>query len=297
MPTDTAVRCLLAVARRDSFTKAAEELYMTRQAVSQQIAALEKELGVKLFTRTTAKVTPTPAGELYIRFFDETLRHWDTLRRKVDAIQTREGELVRVGCLYATDLGDRVLELTERSRSRGRAFDISWERREAHELLELLLDDKFDVAFVFDKAFERFRNRDKVDHFTFERGQAMVTVRRGYPVARPEATAKDFEHEPCFLAEGMQHNEQARAEFLDEFAACGIHFTNVRVVPNRETLQTMVETGRGFTICMNLERFTQSPNLVTYPIERYQNIYCVWRRSENRPQVLEFVKAMRGGES
>lgn len=55
MPTDTAVRCLLAVARRDSFTKAAEELYMTRQAVSQQIAALEKELGVKLFLYNTAK--------------------------------------------------------------------------------------------------------------------------------------------------------------------------------------------------------------------------------------------------
>lgn len=54
MPSDVSVRCLLASARYGSFTKAAEELYMTRQAVSQQIAALERELGAKLFDRTTA---------------------------------------------------------------------------------------------------------------------------------------------------------------------------------------------------------------------------------------------------
>ena len=63
MPSEVSVRCFLSVARHDSFTKAAGELYMTRQAVSQQIAALEKELGVKLFSRTTARVTPTPVGD------------------------------------------------------------------------------------------------------------------------------------------------------------------------------------------------------------------------------------------
>ena len=294
MPSEVSIRCLLSAARHDSFTKAAEELYMTRQAVSQQIAALEKELGFRLFDRTTARISPTPVGELYIRFFTDALRQWDDTRQKAKSILTREGDIVRVGCLHATDLGDRVLRLTEHSRSRGRAFDISWERREVHELLDLLLEGKFDVAFVFDEAYRKLRDKDKLDQFTFDRGQAVIAVRDSHPLVRPGATAKDFENAPCYLAEGMQHNEQSKAEFLQGFAACGLYFTDVRVVPNRETMQTMVETGKGFTVCTDLERFTHYPNIVTYPIERYQNIYCVWRRSESKPQVLAFIGAMRG---
>ena len=294
MPSEVSIRCLLSAARHDSFTKAAEELYMTRQAVSQQIAALEKELGFKLFDRTTARISPTPVGELYIRFFTDAIRQWDDTRQKAESILTREGETVRVGCLHATELGDRVLELTEHSRSRGRAFDISWERREVHELLDLLLDGKFDVAFVFDEAYRKLRDKDKLSHFTFDRGQAVIAVRSSHPLAAPGATAKDFENAPCYLAEGMQHNEQSKAEFLQGFASCGLHFTDVRVVPNRETMQTMVEAGNGFTVCTDLERFTRFPNISTYPIQRYQEVYCVWRRAETRPQVLAFVDAMRG---
>ena len=89
---------------------------MTRQAVSQQIAALERELGAKLFDRTTAKVIPTPVGELYIRFFNDALRQWEEVQRKAESILRREGETIRIGCLYATDLGDRVLEKVEHSR-------------------------------------------------------------------------------------------------------------------------------------------------------------------------------------
>ena len=53
MPSDVSIRYLLTAARYNSFTKTAEELYMTRQAV---IASLERELGAKFFDRTTSIV-------------------------------------------------------------------------------------------------------------------------------------------------------------------------------------------------------------------------------------------------
>ena len=48
--------CFLTIAEHLSFTKAAELLHVTQPAVGQQIQSLEKELGVKLFTRTTRSV-------------------------------------------------------------------------------------------------------------------------------------------------------------------------------------------------------------------------------------------------
>ena len=51
-----------AVARHLSFSRAAEELLLTQPAVSQQVRALEDEVGVPLFDRTGGRVTLTPGG-------------------------------------------------------------------------------------------------------------------------------------------------------------------------------------------------------------------------------------------
>jgi LysR family glycine cleavage system transcriptional activator len=62
MPSLTALRAFEAVARHESFTRAAEELFVTQGAVSHQVRRLEDELGLKLFDRKHRHVTLTPAG-------------------------------------------------------------------------------------------------------------------------------------------------------------------------------------------------------------------------------------------
>jgi DNA-binding transcriptional LysR family regulator len=52
-----------AVARHRHFTRAAEELYVTQPALSQQVRRLERELGLELLKRTSAGVELTPAGQ------------------------------------------------------------------------------------------------------------------------------------------------------------------------------------------------------------------------------------------
>ena len=56
-----------AVVRCQSFTKAADECYISQSAISQQIQALEKDLGVKLLIREGRKISLTPAGEYFYR--------------------------------------------------------------------------------------------------------------------------------------------------------------------------------------------------------------------------------------
>jgi LysR family transcriptional regulator, transcriptional activator of the cysJI operon len=57
-----------AVAEQRSFRKAAEELYLTQPAVSLQIKALEEDLGVQLFDRTSAQASLTPAGTILLGY-------------------------------------------------------------------------------------------------------------------------------------------------------------------------------------------------------------------------------------
>src|SRR5437763_11917151 len=57
----------LAVAREQSFTRAATKLGVSQSALSQTIRGLEARLGIRLLTRTTRRVAPTEAGERLLR--------------------------------------------------------------------------------------------------------------------------------------------------------------------------------------------------------------------------------------
>ncbi|MCW2239842.1 LysR family transcriptional regulator [Azospirillum canadense] len=57
----------LAVAREQSFTKAAAKLGVSQSALSHTVRHLEERLGIRLLTRTTRSVSPTDAGERLLR--------------------------------------------------------------------------------------------------------------------------------------------------------------------------------------------------------------------------------------
>lgn len=60
------LECFISVAEHLNFSRASEELKITQPAVSHQIRALEDELGVKLFSRTSKSVTLTEEGIMFL---------------------------------------------------------------------------------------------------------------------------------------------------------------------------------------------------------------------------------------
>ena len=65
LPALNALKTFEAAARHESFTRAAEELSVTQGAVSQQVKALEAELGVRLFNRERQRLVITESGRQY----------------------------------------------------------------------------------------------------------------------------------------------------------------------------------------------------------------------------------------
>lgn len=66
LPSLNALKAFEATARHESFTKAADELCVTQGAVSQQVKALEDDLGVRLFGRERQRLAITEAGQFYL---------------------------------------------------------------------------------------------------------------------------------------------------------------------------------------------------------------------------------------
>lgn len=81
------LRIFRAVAERMSFSGAAESLYLTQPAVSLQVRALERSLGVRLFDRTGGRLALTPAGEALLRSATTILNAEDEARRVLDELR------------------------------------------------------------------------------------------------------------------------------------------------------------------------------------------------------------------
>ncbi len=81
-----------AAARTLSFTKAAEELFITQSAVSRQIKALEDHLGLKLFERRPRSLTLTENGQALYRIATDVLHRLQTATDRLKA-ETRARQL------------------------------------------------------------------------------------------------------------------------------------------------------------------------------------------------------------
>ncbi|BCW88554.1 Glycine cleavage system transcriptional activator [Alphaproteobacteria bacterium SO-S41] len=93
LPSLDSLRAFEAVSRHLSFTSAAAELFVTQSAVSQRIVALEAELGVKLFLRSTRRLVLTGEGETLAAGVRRGLHE---IADAMGALRRRKGMALRV---------------------------------------------------------------------------------------------------------------------------------------------------------------------------------------------------------
>ena len=92
----------LEIARQRSFTKAAAHLHITQPTISQQIAKLEEELGVRLFYRDARGISPTPEGVLFLKRAKQILALKEDLKRELFERVVGMGETLTIGATPIT---------------------------------------------------------------------------------------------------------------------------------------------------------------------------------------------------
>jgi LysR family nitrogen assimilation transcriptional regulator len=93
------IRAIIAVCEESSFTRAAARENATQSGISQHVAAAERTLGVKLFERSAAGVTPTPAGQRYYKRCIEAIGQLANATEEVRGFATRVSGDLRIGLI------------------------------------------------------------------------------------------------------------------------------------------------------------------------------------------------------
>jgi LysR family transcriptional regulator, glycine cleavage system transcriptional activator len=137
------LRAFEAVARRLSFSEAADELHVTQSAVSRQIKGLEDELGAPLFVRGTRHVEVTQAGLVLLRTVEPWLAKLDAGVRQIRSVRSRKRVNVTTFASFASLWLLPQLEAFQRAHP---DIDI---RVSAYDALVDLDDPELDIALRY----------------------------------------------------------------------------------------------------------------------------------------------------
>jgi DNA-binding transcriptional LysR family regulator len=182
-----ALRVFREVARRGSFGQAAQALAYTPPAVSQRIAALEREHGVRLFERSPRGVWPTPAGRLLLGHADGLLQGAEAARADLAAAAEFRRGRIRLG-VFATAAAGFVADALRAIRARTE-IEVDVLEGEPYRLLPRVAMRELDLAVVF----------------SYQGQPASITFEGGASVDESRLTLIALGQEPLLLVVGRDH--------------------------------------------------------------------------------------------
>ncbi|MFF4363208.1 LysR family transcriptional regulator [Streptomyces sp. NPDC001604] len=137
----------VAVAETRHFTRAADLVHVAQPSLSQQIKALERELGADLFLRARGNITLTDAGEALLPLARRILADADTARHEVqELVQLRSGR-VRLGATPSLCTG-LLPDVLRAFHDRYPGIRLLIEEGGSHDLVRELARGALDLALV-----------------------------------------------------------------------------------------------------------------------------------------------------
>ena len=141
------LRYVLAVARTRNFTRAAEQCFVVQSALSHQIKALEQELGVTLFARTSRRVELTDAGAAFLPAARASLEAAERAAADAAATAGRIRGTLTIGVIPTVTAVDIPAALRDFHRAHP-AVRIALRSGGSDELMTAIGDGEVDVAVL-----------------------------------------------------------------------------------------------------------------------------------------------------
>ncbi|WP_037873140.1 LysR family transcriptional regulator [Streptomyces sp. NRRL S-37] len=276
------MRYVVAVAETRNFTRAAERCFVVQSSLSHRIAGLERELGVKLFARSSRRVELTPAGAAFVAGARECLAAADRAAADAAAAAGLVRGRLAVGVIVTTAAVD-VPELLQRYRARHPDVHVALRSGRSDDLAAAVRDGDLDIAFLGMPESER---PSGVECVVLARDEHVLVVPAGHRLAGVSGVTLREIADETFV--DFVSGTPARAQSDQAFAAAGL----VRQVAYEAGVVELITRliGRGLGIALLPSAFIRpraadTPGLALVPVadgpRRVE--YLVWNRFNPGP--------------
>ena len=269
------LRVLREVAERGSFSAAAETLYVSQSAVSQQVAALEAEVGVPLLVRLRGGPSLTEAGELLVSHADAAICRLEQAERELAQLAGLEAGEIRVAS-FPSASGTIVVAAASAFRERHPDIRLSMAEGEPEATIPELKRGRHDIAVVYDFELTPFEADRDLELAPLLTEQMHVIVPAEHPLAARASTGmrlEDLEAEPwlCGASDGSCRQLTLRSCELAGFEPDVSFESNDYTV-----LQSLVAAGMGVTLLPDLALASVNPGVAVVPVLPEAPVRRVW---------------------
>jgi DNA-binding transcriptional LysR family regulator len=190
------MRVLREVALRGSFSAAADALSFTQSAVSQQIAALEREAGAVLVERSARGVRLTEAGEAVVRHADGILGRLAEAEAELEAIAGLRGGRLRIGAFESAAATLMPVAIAQFAKLHP-AVELSMTMVEPEAAVATLRAGDIDLAVTFGAGKPGDRDGEGVVHHHLLEDPMYLVLPCDHPLARKRGVRlADLANEP-----------------------------------------------------------------------------------------------------
>lgn len=285
------IKYFQAVVRCGSFTEAAEECYISQLAISQQIQALEQELGIKLLDRKNRKFSVTSAGEYFYNKSLVLTADFEKLCRETARIAHEDDPQLCIGylrCYSGKEFHQAVEEFTEKYPDT--AIHIMNGNHE--ELYEELRLGRVDLVL----SDQRRAFSDEYVNSILMTSECCIEVSGRSPIAGMESVSvQDLKDIPCILVASQSQRENEQSYYRDIVGISG----DFLFAESLEEARLLVIGGKGFMPVEGRGNMMQFGTTLQHvqllrngkPIKR--NYCAFWKADNSGYYVEEFADILK----
>jgi len=285
------------VAELESFSKAAEILYLTQPAVSAQIKDLESDYNAKLFDRVGRKIKITRSGEVLLRYVNKILETYEDSRSALNMLKDDKSGIVRLNVseLPGTSLLPSVLAGFKKDYPNV-SFVLKSEK--SKNIIDSIKKNNFDLGIIVNST-PVLEKTDLIDKVLFK-DKIVLGVSKDHAFSnRKSINVQDLSNEPIIVSLKDRVSRQA----LDDlFHKHSIPFHFAYELESKSMTKSLVQKNLGIAFFSSLEIQNEvAANLIhAVSIEEvsfYRYVHVIHHRNKDlTPSVLAFYNYMFSSE-
>lgn len=280
------LRCFVEVAKHLNFARAGEALYISQPAVSNQIHALEDELGIKLFERTRHSVSLTAAGASLYPEAAKMLDHFSLAIQRAKNIHSHFSEELRIGYLGSLHL-QRLPDIYLHYQKRCPQVHILNTALQTPIWNPHIDKSTFDIVFCSQNDFP---TNGLVRYINLYSGRMVCVLYQSHPLARKTILSlSNLSHEVLILLDAIHCPPRMDAVQKQLQRSCPnatYYFSS-----SAEHTLPMIQGQLGIAVMPDYV-FQPLPGLVALPIDPVleTNYGIAWQADHNENKIREFVR-------
>ena len=280
-----------AVVRLNSFTKAAESLYISQPTISTHIRALEEELGTRLIMRTTKNIEVTPEG---MKLFEYSVNILELRDRMVSECSEGAKRIIHLGASTIPSAYILPEILPKFGQLHPNAYFII-HQTDSRGVVEGLTDGVYDIGLI---GMPCEKESIHSTPFCKDRMVLITPVSQEYQDYQFQGTppVEILKNSPVILRERGSGSKKSADYFLEQEGLNDAQLQVTARVNDPEAIKNLVAGGLGVSIISKraARNFLQEKRILAFELDGDHNsrdLYVTCRRDQmNRDTVREFLE-------